>query len=276
MAGRDSMKHLLRAVLLVSLIANVILLALRSHGETPVASPHERGPPRRGPMPSFPLSGVAPTVRDYSSVPRETLERRLVAAEAQAADLTDITDKFANATRSLETEARVKPYLDEVFARYQVPEPKYRFECRGRVCKIDSDVEDEWTRPLQETWPTRRIFREMSFSPAGTFVELVPPDQIPQAFLDGMRVASLVRAQHACRLSEAPAGDLSITISYDATTRRVTRDVGGSLSGQPIGACVAGSLDEVIATTALPPEMAGSTRVGPVTISLPLSDDDVF
>lgn len=228
----------------------------------------------RGPMPSFPASDMAGTVRDYSTIPRETLEQRLVEAEAQAADLSDITDKFASAPRSPETEARVKPYLDEVFARYQVREPKYQFECRGRVCRIDSDIEDEWTRPLQQTWPTRMIFREMSFSPAGTFIELAKPEDVPSAFLYGMLVAARLRAQHECRLSDSPSGDVSISIKYDAPTRRVTRDVGGSLAEQPVGTCITRSLDEVIAATVLLPEMTSSAASGPLVISLPLSDDE--
>jgi hypothetical protein len=185
-----------------------------------------------------------------------------------------ITDKFASGTRSPETEARVQPYLDAVFAQYKVPEPKYRFECRGRVCKIDSDIEDEWTKPLQQTWPTRAIFDVMSFSPAGTFIELVRPEDVPPAYLHGMIVAALVRARRACSFADSPAGDLSITLSYDAATRRLTHDVAGSLRAEKVGVCTTGVVDDVISTTTLPPEMAGSAQSGPLAVSLPIPDDE--
>lgn len=263
------MSLFLRTLLVASLLANVVLWLSRSPSR-----PAERHEARQGgPRPSFPFAAQSAPQPDYAAIERATLEQRLVAAEAKLADMMPIAKKFAAASRSMETETRVRPYLDEVFAQYQVDEPKYRLECRGRVCKVDSDVKDEWTRPLQQTFPGRAMFREMAFGPDGTFIELQPAEKLPAAFLNGMLRAAFVRARKPCSLAQAPAGDVDFTLEYDATTRRLTHEVTGTLADQPITACIAKQLDDVIAATTLLREMT-SVRSWPDPLTLPVADEE--
>ncbi|HEY4175767.1 MAG TPA: hypothetical protein VGM90_02995 [Kofleriaceae bacterium] len=274
----------LRALLFVSLAANVFLFATCTSKQTPVAAPRGSSTTESSPTTEPVRTSErkpAPAGRDISSLPRDVVEQRLVAAEAKAAELESLDKKFAKGTRTIETEARVKPFLDEVFAPFKKgPEPAYRVECRDHVCKLDTDLGDnlanDWMGRLQGTFPGRAIFGEMTFElrPTKTFIELHPPDRIPQEFLGGMMMASLGRARKECGFADAPHGDLSIRLAYNGTKHRVSKQVDGSLSSSPVGDCVAKTVDSVIATTTLPPEMSGSVDVGPWPVSLPLADDE--
>jgi hypothetical protein len=257
-------------LLLASLVANAVLLLARGNRTPATHVEHPRHPAGEL-MPSFPAS--APPKIDLSGIERSALERRLATAEARLADLAPPNEKFAGRARSLETEERVKPFLDEVFAHYQAAEPKYTFECRGRVCKIDAPVNNDWTMPLQQTFPGTAIFHQMSFGRDGTFVELAPAEQIPGNFLSGMIMGALLHARTPCGFATSPQGELILRLEYDEGTRRITRDVTGSLAAQPVGACIIQALDDVIATIKLPPEMTRTTHVEQ-TVVLPVAADD--
>lgn len=258
-------------LLAASLVANVLLLLVRDEAEVPAPAEHREAASARS-SPAVRATGAAQT--DLESLEDAALERRLADAEARLSELANPKQKFAHATRSLDVEARVTPYLDDVFA--ELKDLKYAVECRGRVCKIDAPFVrgEDWTWKLQTLWPRRALFGGMSFGPDGVFIELAPPELIPAAFLDGMLRAAWLRAHKPCGFATSPAGDLTLTLAYDAVTRRVTRNATGSLAQQPVGMCTSKALDEVIATTELPPEMTRSLRSEPLELTLPIPDED--
>jgi hypothetical protein len=264
-----------RALLAASLLANVALLVTRDDATpAPARARGARGPTPNAIVPEFPDRDRSAAPREYQAIERAVLEQRLVAAEARLHDLGGLGTRFAGATHSPEVEARVKPYLDEVFARYQVAEPKYRFECRGRVCKVDSDVEDEWMMPLQQTWPVRALFSEMAFGPNGTFIQLTPDEQVPEAFLWGVEMAAITRARKPCGFASAPKGDIAFALDFDVGSRRITYAITGSLRAQPVGTCIAQALDEVIAAASPPAQMTRSAHYASREYQLPIDDDD--
>jgi hypothetical protein len=265
------------AVLAASLAANIYLFLTRraAHANTSV---EKHGSKRARslttiPLPDFAPSPVVATPANYAAIDRAELEQRLERAEARINRLRSPEDKFADQARSPEIESRVKPYLDEVFATYQVKEPKYTFECHGRVCKVDSEVDAEWTLPLQRTFPGRSVFSSMSFGRDGTFIQLHEPDEIPSAYLFGVSLGALLASQKPCAFSKAPRGDLLVAVEFDAARRAVIGTVTGSLAAEPTGQCVKKILDETIAKAAVPPEMTASLKGPEKKLELPIPDE---
>lgn len=266
-------------LLAISLAGNAYLLVTKPRAQSATIRPFR--PTRKIDhrqlqlqLPDFKPTPSRSVPTNYSKLDRAEIEQRLAHAERQIKSLRSPAEKFALAQRSPEIEAKVRPYLDEVFQRYAVKEPKYRFECRDRVCKVDSDIQDEWTLPLQQTYPTRSIFKTMAFEPEGTFIELHDPEHIPSTFLHGIIIATLVAAQTPCALSAAPRGDIATRLQFDASTRLVTATVGGSLATHPVAACFRKMLDESILKFRVPDDVTTSATFGPFTLSLPSQTEE--
>lgn len=260
---------LLIAALVASLALNAYLVFGRasdaSSDETTDAAPtttSQRASKKIvfAPSPSNPAS--------YGTLDRKVLERRVLAAEAEVEEYLEPSEKFPKYTRSVETEARVKPYLDLVFKKLPGTDPKYEVECRGRICKLDPKVEGDanaWMRPLQTTYPERVLFGSMAFGPNGTFLEVASEGEE----LAGKIGYDAHQSVHPCLHESSDTGELTYQLVMDHG--HVAFRMGGSLRDHPVGKCVAEAIRQSIAKFHVPP----GVEVVDVehTFTLPLDDD---
>jgi hypothetical protein len=254
------------ALLVASVAVNAYLIAtresrLRVEAVAPVA-PTETVD--QSAKPTVQARAVLAGSASYGSLERKVLEQRVLAAEAQVEEFMDPEEKYAKQERSIESEARAKPYLDLIFKDIPGTEPKYRVECHGRVCKIDAKQDNAWIGPLQSTYPGRTMFGTMSFSDK-TFVELLT---------EGAALATRIHyeaseAIHACAIANPEPGDVSYQLTMD-NAHRVTAQINGSLAKQPVGKCIATALQGAITKTPVPPNTQIEDRER--TLTLPLEE----
>ena len=259
-----SRRAIFGSLLVISLAANVYLWSTRDNAQSsprPTLKPRVQREPPRG-LPDFKWTPTATAVPStYASEDRAALEKRLVEIEARLDELLQPEERYAIEPRSTETEAKVAPYLDKVFKPLQGTEPKYRVECHGKVCKVDSDIREEWTLPLQELVPGREMFGTMSFGRSGIFIEL---DERPVGLVEGKRMIAMIMGtaleSSDCGVSSA-TGTLRLTFSIDAGARTIRVATDGPLATREVGICFRKAIEDTIArgyvspnVTSLPPD----------------------
>jgi hypothetical protein len=250
---------LLIAAVLASVGLNVYLLATRDDRlepevVEPTVEPTASAAKRLlAPSPSRPGS--------YGSLERSDLEQRVLVAEAEVEQFMRPDERYAKQSRSPETEARVKPYLDLVFKDLDLKEPKYTVECHGMVCKLDADRRDAnvWMSPLQTTYPQRAMFATMSFSDT-TFIEVRPEPEAWAAMID----AQARRQIYGCATTyPAPTGELSYRVTKDRTVQ-----LDGPLANEQVGRCIKLAVENAIAKIATPSNIVLPQVDHPLTIPL--------
>jgi hypothetical protein len=259
-------RHLLPIALALSLGANLYLWFARSSAAAPAPPPP---PTIVTPTPSTPSRSAHVPARKIRTRPppddRGDLEQRILRAEARIEELLPVQHKYKRDPRSEPTEVAVRPGLDRILTP-----AAYTVECHGRVCKIaiGEAAPSDWQSALQ-TSPERGWFSTIAFLGGEVYVELAPPERLGAGIVHAIRIAfELSNDTAACLAANAQRGELTITIRFDPSTRRLRSEVGGSLAAATVGACLRGVLDEVLAKTVVP---AGLTSVleAPWTFSLP-------
>jgi hypothetical protein len=240
-------------VFATSLAGNAFLLA------TPDASSKSRRASRlrsivRAPCPTTAAdtsAAIDPTLPCEERV--VALQRRIAEIEMMTEDVLRASDRFARDTRSPETEAKVKPFFERVFAN--APESfSYTVECRGRVCKVDAtgDRDFDWIVRVQEDdW--ERLFARKEFSHRSTFLEI---DDHPSrskvavvALIESFRTSNGVEA---CKKAHPMSGEhhVVVAIHSGAFVAAVSGD------GSPITSCFDAILQGIVAAAPPPRGLA--------------------
>jgi hypothetical protein len=199
---------------------------------------------------------------NYGALQRKDLERRVLAAEAEVEKFMEPEEKYSRQLRSIESEARIRPYLDLIFKDVAGQEPKYHVECHGLVCQISAEQSNAWIGPLQTTYPESTMFGAMSFSDKA-FVELLT---------EGAALANRIHHDagqwiYACVTADSTPGDLLYQLNMD-DSNRVTVQSSGSLANQAVGSCVVNALRTAAAKAPVPPNTRIEDREHRLTLPL--------
>jgi len=263
--------------LLASLGANAYLLATRCGAEAEHPRPHSMRTTRHWSSSEQAAIGSArasavllPVSPEIKNLDRAALEKRVTETEEKVAKLLPLRERFALADRTPENEERIRPFLDKIFAAKKGDDPRYNVECHGDVCQLTTDVSPyEWQHELQTDPQGIGKFRGMSFGD-GTFMELEEPGRaagiqflvkVFTAMQDSPRVAE-------CKNANPAPGDLKLIVALDPGSRRLSVSATGSLEQQAGGVCIRRVLEDIVASTPLPPD-ATSLPSWPMPIVVP-------
>jgi hypothetical protein len=208
-------------------------------------------------LPCRPVPPAPPSIDPTAPCPEQVVayQRRLAAIEADSDTKLHALDRFERGTRSPDTESRIRPFLERVFAH--APDGvTYTAECRGLVCKLDvqDNVGFPWTTILQDEAGWQGLFVRKEFGPEGTFVQFhdepQPPGKVAiiaviESFRDSPRIDGC-KAQYP-----SASGEYFVHVAIESERFRV--DEIGDLAGTPVGACLRGIIDDVVAKTQVPP-----------------------
>jgi hypothetical protein len=196
---------------------------------------------------------------DVAKLDRSALEQRLVAAEAKLEKHLPYEERFDRDERSPESEARLKPFLDKVFATKPGVEPPYKFECRARLCRITptKDAPEEWVRDIQTDPDAFALTAGASFGASRAFLQLDDPDLAAgKTFLrDVLMPLRDQKPINECKAANPAPGRLVITLVLDAVTRRLHVETSGSLASQASGLCIRKIFDDLVSKVVVPPEV---------------------
>ena len=199
-----------------------------------------------------------PVPPDIAKLDRESLEKKLAAAEAKLEPLLSAFERFELAERAPEHELRLQPYFDELFDVQPDAEPNYELECRGLICKLDStDSSIDWRMEVQTNIDHIGLFAPRMI---GESVYLEVPDR-PQNMAGTKLVLRILMSLAmspvvaACKEQHPEPGAVELTLRLDPGTRRLSVLATGSLADKPSGRCIRKVLDDIIATTAVPPDV---------------------
>ena len=265
-------------VLAVSIAANAYLLATRGREAKPEPTAGSQGSSAvRAPTPAH----VQPLVADdegsasptYAKLDRAQLEKRLATVEARLAKLLPAEERFELAERSPDNEARVKPFLDKVFAAKAGEKASYEVECHERLCKLSVDEKlapDAWMEPLQSDPDGHGMFAGMSFGRNGAFLELQEPTHTAgwKAAIKLMEALRGNKALAECKSQNPTPGEVSFSIGIDSKSHRFVVEASGPLAKQALGVCARRVIDDAIAAIALPPNAVLAEPL-PIRIQVP-------
>ncbi len=266
----------------ISLAMNAYLLLTRPRNTQPPHPPGSSGsePGSRTPLSARPpLNGSVPerassdlTSSIYARLDRVALEKRLADAEGKLDELLPPEERFKLADRSVEAEERVRPVLDRIFPTRPGEPARYELECRRDVCHLTTTVDpSEWMDPLQTDPDHAGTFKKMMFGPDGAYLQLEDPDRTA-----GIQLAVKLRGALAesaairdCkRNNPSPTGTLGLTISFDASARRLQLEIAGDLAPRAFGICVRRAVEDLLASFAVPPDVT-TMRDLPVSLTVP-------
>lgn len=279
--------------LVASLAANAYLIR---RGPPRALAPST--PPAPAPVAPAPARAVAPTLAGRppaSALPTtcvaqvQALERQLAETAAALEERLSLPERFERGGRSADAEARIAPFLAEVFAG--APGSLTRdLECHDDVCQLEvttpeGDRDFDWMQRLQAS-PGRSQFAGMQFRSGAptqdplthealfTSVALLRLGEPDRA--SGMDVLEqLVRALEAsddaarCKAANPTPGHLSLRLALADAAPRVDLQVGGTLASAPVGVCLRGVLDRLVAAAepGIAPGLIPAVRY--VTITVP-------
>jgi hypothetical protein len=239
------------AILAASVACNAYLLVRRDARASPVAATGSARVPTQVPGQTIVARTVPPEV---VALERGQLERRLAEAEARLEPMLPAAEKFERGERSPEHEMRLQPYFDELFA----DEPGYELECRGRICKLDSEAAAiDWRRHIQTSLDAHGRFEVAQIGGSAYLIASDKPEEGA-----GMRLAlgifaSLAMSPHAeaCRKEHPEPGVVELALRFDPASRKVSVVATGSLAERPGGRCLRDVLERIVATTAVPADV---------------------
>jgi len=271
-------------LLVASLVTNVYLLAARSSGSSALAARSSSGtahgelrgalsaPSRGTPAPGLPASDPAECASlDPGAREREAaLTAQLLKAQAELEEHRPLNERFQPAAeRSPELEEQARAVLDKVFATRPDQTRVYAVECRGAVCllKVDDDQErDVWWKSLQESSAVRDALRISLSVVLGTYFEVASPEQqaasrYVQSLFDAIRSSP---ATTACKQQFPTPGEVVLRVVL-GSAREVRVTMLGRLADKDFGVCLRPVLDQ--AASQVPPLPASISSL-PVRMTL--------
>jgi hypothetical protein len=195
-----------------------------------------------------------PVPDDIAKLDRAALEDRLRAAEAKIDALLPLHEKFEIASRGPESEPRVRTVIDRVFGVEGSDESPYDLECRGDLCRFQTDRPSrEWEEPLQsELGP---VVRDLMMTSDAVYFELDDPARaVGKQYVIGIADA-LWRSPAfvACKRGVTTPGIVNVTLQIVA--RHIEVAVSGALADAPVGACVRHVIEDLVRAAPLPDDV---------------------
>jgi len=213
---------------------------------------------------------LLPVPPDLAKLDRASLEKRLATAEATLEPLLPIYEKFERADRAPEYELQLQPQLDEVFGVQPGAEPNYELECRGHYCKLESEESSiDWRMEVQ-SGEFAGQFKSILVGES-VYVELADnPERAPglKLVIQIFQSLSLSPLMAACKTQHPEPGVIELALRLDTATRRLSVVATGSLADKPGGRCIRKVLDDIIATTAVPPDVT-TILEQPIPVQVP-------
>jgi hypothetical protein len=282
--------------LVVSLIANVYLLATRSSETSTSPGTNRSGSKlaeRAGGIPT--IARVAPG--KVSSDPNATepgaerpeqgaegdpearkreaaLTAELLKIQAALEEHRPLNERFKqSAERSPEIEEQIKPALDRIFPSKPGEKSPYTVECHGSVCSLDVDDNldvNTWMHALQTR--TRDVVRSFNFGVAGTYLEVGSPDWVAgehyvQSVFSVIRDSPVVAE---CKQRFPTPGTVVLRVALGAD-REVHVTMEGDLADKAFGACLRPLLDRAPSEVPPPPGSLQSLPEAVLIVSVPKS-----
>ncbi|NVB80835.1 MAG: hypothetical protein HOV81_20730 [Kofleriaceae bacterium] len=249
--------------LCASLAANIYLMLGRTEAVEPRRTqrvPH--APPRTSPVaptaPTAPPNEVPlPVPAEIATLDRTALEQRLATAEARLEPMLRPNEKFDRRGRSPEVELELQPLLDEVFDAPADAEPPYELECRGRICRVTSDVTSfDWRNEMGAHPDSTGMFQQAQVG-HDVYVELTETKtaagiRFTVALFQALAESTIVAD---CRRDDSTPGSLTLALRFDRASRRVIVVAAGSLETAAFGVCVRRHFEELVAATPVPSDV---------------------
>lgn len=243
-------------VLVGSLATNAYLLLAGTRHNTPppAKSPLVAAAPRRPrPVPT-PVTHAGRVPDSISKLDRAVLEERLQNAEAKVDALRPLYEKFDLASGGAEDESRVRTVIDRVFGVEGSGQRPYDLECRGDICRFQTDVRPaEWQEAFQ--FEMLGLARDMSFSSDAVYFHVEAPGEAAskQYVIRVASSLSMSPALGACKRGQSATGTVNITLRL--VDRHVEVDTSGPLAGAAPGLCIRRVAEDVVRATPLPDEV---------------------
>lgn len=259
-------------VLGASLAVNVYLLLEKNAAKQSVS---RRVGAAASPKPSLAAGGraLSPVVRAarqrYVDLDRETIELRLVEAEAKVNSLLPEDQRFELEMPVPENDERVQPFFDKVFGGRD----KYELECRETVCRLlpERGANDNWMMAMQSDPDGFLMFEAQMFAAGESFVTLMESDRAAGRRLL-MTVTSKLRASDAlarCKKEHASTpGMVGVELEFDEQARKIVVVAKRNPPMQAAIDCVQRAAEDIVATTIVPSDIV---RAAPIRmpISIP-------
>jgi hypothetical protein len=241
-------------VLAASLATNGYLLHARARygGQPPTPAPPTEAPVHRArPVVPAPTGPAAAIPQEIAKLDRAALENRLRKAEAKVDALRPLYEKFDLAAGGGENEPRVRAVIDRVFGVEGSGERPYDLECRGDICRFQTDrPPGEWQDAFQ--FDMAGLARDMSFSSDAVYFHVDDASRAAgkRYVIDIASALWMSPRLAACKHGQTAIGTVTVTLRLVA--RHVEVDASGPLADTPVGSCVRKLVEDLVDETPLP------------------------
>lgn len=207
-----------------------------------------------------------PLVSELDRLERSVLVRRLIETEERLAkteatieSLRSLNERFASmSTRSPESEARVRPFLDRLF-HSTAGQGSYELECRAKICKVSINRDklppegEDWDIGLQTDPEAVGLFKNLTIENDAAHLEIddsgvAAGNRLALEIMTAFRVSPEFKS---CREQQGQ-GSLTLSLEFDSAKRRIHVRTEGNLENQAVGVCLRRALEEVVAATPIP------------------------
>ncbi|HEY4175766.1 MAG TPA: hypothetical protein VGM90_02990 [Kofleriaceae bacterium] len=210
------------------------------------------------PVPAHPqpksVAPSAPIPDAIKKLDRAALDDRLRKTEAAIFDLLPAEEQFDVAAGGAENEPRARAAIDRVFGTKGNETRPYDLECRGDVCRFQTDLPStQWSDAIQRELVG--FTRDMALGGDAVYfhVELDPEAQ--GTGYEG-RIANALSASLAlARCHRDQPADGSVTVAFRLVDRRVEVDIAGPHATDPAGSCVRKVVEDLVSMTPLPDDV---------------------
>jgi len=145
-------------------------------------------------------------------------------------------------------------------------ERPYDLECRGDICRFQTDVRPgEWQQAFQ--FEMHGLARDMSFSSDAVYFHVErPTEAVGKQYV--IQIANSLWPSSelaACKRGQSVSGTVDVTLHL--VDRHVEVETSGTLAAEPSGVCVRKAVEDVVRATPLPDDVVElPTNSWPVAI----------